>query len=119
MASRTEPSRAPEDAAAPTSSGVPVVVDEPLSDEKVSQLIEQFESEAPTRALDGPWRWVAGILAAALSLYALYWTQYSITTQIYRATFLMVALVLTFLLYPLRGRRSWIEFAAITLLGAA
>lgn len=119
MATRTEPSSGPEDAAAAAAGGgVPLVADEPLSDEKVSQLIEQFESEAATRTLDGPWRWVAGILAGSLSIYALYWTQYSISTQVYRATFLMLSLALTFLLYPLRGRRNWIEFGGIVLLGA-
>jgi len=92
--------------------------DAPLTEEELSQLIEQFESESPTRTLDGAWRLVAGLLAAGLALYALYWTQYSITTQVYRASFLMVVLALTFVLYPLRGRRSWGEFGLILLIGA-
>ena len=91
---------------------------ERISDEKVSQLIEQFESESPTRALDGAWRWIAAILAGGLSVYALYWTQYSITTQVYRASFLMVVLALTFVLYPIRDRRSWIEFGTVLATGA-
>jgi len=82
-------------------------------------LIEQFESESPTRTLGGGWRLLSGLLAGGLSVYALYWTQYTITTQVYRATFLLIVLALTFLLYPLRGRRNWIEFAAILAVGAA
>ena len=77
---------------------------EPISDEKVNQIIEEFESEAATRRLGGFWRIFVGILAAALSVYALYWTQFNITTQVYRASFLLVALVLTFVLYPMAKR---------------
>jgi TRAP transporter 4TM/12TM fusion protein len=77
---------------------------EPISDEQVSQIIEEFESESSTRRLGGFWRLLAGILASGLSIYALYWTQYNITTQVYRASFLMLALVLTFLFYPLAKR---------------
>jgi TRAP transporter 4TM/12TM fusion protein len=77
---------------------------EPISDEQASRIIEEFESESATRRLGGLWRLLAGVLAAGLSIYALYWTQYNITTQVYRASFLMLALVLTFLLYPLTKR---------------
>src|SRR5688572_30315117 len=81
------------------------ISDEAISDEAISeaqarQLIEQFESEASTRSLRGFWRLAAGLLAAALSVYALYWTQYSVATHAYRATFLLVALALSFMLYP-------------------
>jgi len=69
---------------------------EVISQEKVEQLIEEFENEAATRKLSGAWAWIAGIVAAALSIYALYWTQAIITTQVYRATFLMLVLALTF-----------------------
>lgn len=86
--------------------------DDRISDEQASKIIEEFESESPTRTISGPWRWIVGSIAAGLALYSLYWTQYSITTQVYRAAFLMVVLVLTFLLYPVRGRRGWIEFLA-------
>ena len=92
--------------------------DEAISDEQVSKIIEEYESESPTRPLVGAWRWVAAILAAGLSVYALYWTQYSIATQVYRASFLMVVLALSFLLYPLRGRRSWLELAGVLAVGA-
>ncbi|MCC7371825.1 MAG: TRAP transporter fused permease subunit [Chloroflexi bacterium] len=81
-------------------------------------MIEQFESESSTRSVSGPWRWIAAILAGSISVYGLYWTQYSISTHVYRATFLLLILALSFLVYPLRGRRSWLEFGGIVLLGA-
>lgn len=77
---------------------------EPIGDDKVSQIIEEFESESATRTLGGLWRMVAAVLAAGLSIYALYWTQFNINTQIYRASFLMIALVLSFLFYPMLKR---------------
>src|SRR5687767_15009159 len=77
---------------------------ESISDEQASRIIEEFESESATRRLGGLWRLLAGVLSAGLAIYALYWTQYNITTQVYRASFLMLALVLTFLLYPLTKR---------------
>ncbi|MBX7212581.1 MAG: TRAP transporter fused permease subunit [Thermoflexales bacterium] len=77
--------------------------DEPvISNEKVSELIEEFESEATTRSHSGWWRWIVGIVCAGLAIYSLYWTQYSIPTVDYRASFLLIVLVLTFLLYPMR-----------------
>jgi TRAP transporter 4TM/12TM fusion protein len=89
---------------------------EPISDEKVHQIIEEFEAESVTRHLSGVWRWVAGLLAAGLSVYALYWTQFNITTQVYRASFLMLALILTFLFYPmLRSDRKRIAVYDIAL----
>jgi TRAP transporter 4TM/12TM fusion protein len=78
---------------------------EPISDEQVSQIIEEFESEAQTRRLGGVWRLVAGVLAAGLSIYALYWTQFNTVPQVYRASFLAIVLVLTFLFYPF-GKRD-------------
>ena len=94
-----------------------VAAEERISDEQARRIAEEFESEAATREVRGPWRWVAGILAAGLAIYALYWTQYNITTQVYRASFLMIALALTFLLYPVGKRRGWIEFGGILLTG--
>lgn len=78
--------------------------DDLISEEQRSQIIEEYESESRVRQLSGLWRTVAGVLAAGLAVYALYGTQFSITTQVYRATFLMVVLVLTFLFYPLLKR---------------
>jgi TRAP transporter 4TM/12TM fusion protein len=75
----------------------------PLPEERVAALVEEFESEAPTRQPTGPVRWLAGALAVGLSLYALYWVVSIVEPQVYRVSFLLVALVLTFLLYPARA----------------
>ena len=54
----------------------------------------------PTRPLSGfPARLVT-VLAAGLSLYALYWVIGIVQPQIYRVSFLLITLVLTFVLYP-------------------
>ncbi len=86
--------------------------DEPLSAAQANRIIEEFESESPTRQFGGAWRWIAGVLAAGLAVYALYWTQFGIPTVVYRASFLLLALVLTFLLYPSfrRGGRAALAF---------
>ena len=50
------------------------------------------------------------MLAVGLSLYALYWVVAIVQPQIYRVSFLLLALVLSFLLFPAvkgsRGRAS-------------
>ncbi len=96
--------------------------EEALSDEQASRIIEQFESESPTRQVAGSWRLIVGLLCVALAVYALYWTQFSIVTQVYRASFLLLTLILTFLLYPALssdyarpGRRSLAIRVALTL----
>ncbi len=93
--------------------------DELLSNDKVAQIIEEFESESAVRSLRGIWRWIAAGLAVGLSVYALYWTQYSITTQVYRASFLLLVLVLSFLYYPMlkadRQRVRWYDLLLIAL----
>ena len=43
-------------------------------------------------------------LSAGLSLYALYWVLFIVQPQIYRVSFLLIALVLTFLLFPATAR---------------
>jgi TRAP transporter 4TM/12TM fusion protein len=43
---------------------------------------------------------VATILAVGLAIYALYWVLFVVQPQIYRVSFLLVALVLCFLLFP-------------------
>jgi hypothetical protein len=57
---------------------------------------------APVRRLGG----AAGALSAALSVglsgYALYWVLFIVQPQVYRVSFLLIALVLTFLLFPSR-----------------
>ena len=58
--------------------------------------------EAPARRLDGLVGRLATGLAVGLSLYALYWVIYIVEAQIYRVSFLLLALVLTFLWIPVR-----------------
>ncbi|MCU0490228.1 MAG: TRAP transporter large permease subunit [Chloroflexaceae bacterium] len=99
----------------------PAADDDSLSQDKLSQIIEEYESESATRKLSGPWAWVVGLLAAGLSIYALYWTQFSITTQIYRASFLMLILALTFFYFPMWKRdraRPTILDVALALIAA-
>jgi TRAP transporter 4TM/12TM fusion protein len=72
----------------------------------VEELIGKYDAEAPVRRLSGFTRYLAGGLAVGLSLYALYWVVGIVDTQIYRVTFLLVALVLTFLQYPARRGRA-------------
>ena len=48
----------------------------------------------------------ADALAALLSLYSLYWVLFVVQPQIYRISFLLVALVLVFLLFSAKGRRD-------------
>jgi TRAP transporter 4TM/12TM fusion protein len=65
---------------------------------------EGFESEASARKLSGAAGIVASTLTAGLSLYSLYWVVAIVEPQIYRVSFLLIALVLVFLLYPMRRK---------------
>ena len=88
-------------------------------------LIEAFEPEAPTRPLSGATDSLATALAVGLSLYALWWVVAVVQAQIYRVSFLLIALVLSFLAYPAvkgsRGRVTWVDWALIvaSILGLA
>ena len=62
------------------------------------------ESDVPTRGLGGATAQAATALAAGLSAYALYWVIGIVQPQIYRISFLLIALVLTFILYPATPR---------------
>ena len=64
-----------------------------------------ISEEATERKLRG---WQLGLtrtLAIGLSLYSLYWVLFIVQPQIYRVSFLLVALVLVFLLFPARASR--------------
>jgi TRAP transporter 4TM/12TM fusion protein len=61
-----------------------------------------LDPEAPAPKGTGWHGRLAGVLAAGLSLYALYWVLAVIPAQLYRIRFLLGCLALTFLLYPLR-----------------
>ena len=78
---------------------------ESTSQERLRAVAEDLESESRTRRLSGPAGWLARILTTSLSLYALYWVVGIVQPQIYRVTFLLVALLATFLLYP--ARAAW------------
>ena len=62
----------------------------------------EVEPETPTRTLTQPVATLVSLLAVGLSLYALYWVIGIIQPQIYRNTFLLIVLILTFLIYPAR-----------------
>ncbi len=68
-----------------------------------------LSDRSPTSVDDGGARAPAGaigtltaVLSVGLSLYALYWVLFVVQPQVYRVSFLLVALVLTFLMYPRR-----------------
>lgn len=76
----------------------------------LERAAEAFDSEAPSRSLSGFPGVAASVLAVALSLYALYWVVAIIDPQVYRVSFLLGALVLSFLMYPaMRGRRTGVS----------
>ena len=66
-------------------------------------VMEDLAFESPTRDLQGRTAAVATALTVGLSFYTLYWVVGIIQPQIYRLTFLLIALVLSFLFYP-RGK---------------
>ena len=66
---------------------------------------------SPGRRLAGPLGIIASALAVGLSLYALYWVLFIVQPQVYRVSFLLIALVLTFLSFPrARGSRSGVTY---------
>lgn len=79
------------------------------------------ESEASVRRLSGVPGLLAWALAVGLSIYSLVWVITIVQPQVYRVSFLLIALVLTFLLYPARhGQRlQAIDFLMIVLTLAA
>ena len=87
--------------------------------DRIPAAAEDLAFESPTRELGGLTGWVTAILSGGLALYALAWVVGVIQPQIYRITFLLIALSICFLLYP-RGRSDrtrvslldWILIAA-------
>jgi TRAP transporter 4TM/12TM fusion protein len=71
----------------------------------VTDPLEPFQ-ESPGRRLLGLPGSVAAALCIGLSLYSLYWVLFIVQAQVYRVSFLLVALVLIFLLFPARGTKS-------------
>ena len=58
------------------------------------------ELESPTRTLTGWTARFATVVATGLALYSLYWVVGIVQPLVYRASFLLIVLVLSFLLYP-------------------
>ena len=58
--------------------------------------------DGPVRSPSGVAGRIASALAVVLSAYALYWVLFIVQPQIYRVSFLLLSLVMTFLLFPLR-----------------
>jgi TRAP transporter 4TM/12TM fusion protein len=86
---------------------------------------EDPEAEGPTRIFSGRIAILVTALAAGLSLYALYWVIGIIQPQVYRVSFLLLTLVLTFLVFPAhprwRGQVMWLDWVLVgaTLLALA
>ncbi len=80
---------------------------------------EEISETAAARGLDGwPRRLVDG-LGLVVAVYALYWVVGIVAPQVYRPSFLLLALVITFLRYPGRARtRARIEAWDWVLVGA-
>ena len=82
-------------------------------------LPDDPEAELQTRRVSGWTARLATVLAAGLSAYALYWVVGIVQPQIYRVSFLLIALTLTFLLYPAhprwRARVVWHDWGLIAL----
>jgi len=98
-----------------------------LTAEELERLSADSEG-GPAQRAAGWLGWLTGAAAFGLSAYALYWTQFSVNTSLYRASFLAVVLSLVFILYPLvRGeprqpRRASLEeilFAGVAVLMVA
>ena len=89
----------------------------------VPAAAEDLAYEAPTRDLKGPAAAIARALSVALSAYALYWVVGIVQPQAYRITFLLLALALSFLLYPRgsrdRARVAWLDWCLIAVSAAA
>ena len=82
-----------------------LAVTAPLPDESAERLLEEFEPETAARRPSGPAGHVVTLLAAGLALYGLYWVVAIVDARAYRTSFLLVALLLTFLLFPARRSR--------------
>jgi TRAP transporter 4TM/12TM fusion protein len=78
----------------------------------VTTAPEDLAAESRTRELRGVVGGFATVLAVGLSLYALYWVVGIVQPLVYRVTFLGLALVLSFLFYPL-GRRDLARVTAL------
>lgn len=77
-----------------------------LSAEELERLSADSEG-GPAQRAAGWLGWVTAAGCFGLAAYALYWTQFSVNTTVYRSSFLALTLGLVFLVYPLvRGGRT-------------
>jgi len=72
-------------------------------------LTEEFEAEKPGRELGGFPKLLLSVAGVALSCYALFWVLNPVPAQIYRTSFLAIALAMTFILYKAWGSAREIE----------
>ena len=88
-----------------------------------AETFDDPEADVPSRKLQGRTATLATVLAAGLSCYALYWVVGIVQPQIYRVSFLLITLVLTFLVFPAhprwRERVTWTDWALATVSVAA
>ncbi len=98
-----------------------------LSAEELEKLSSDSEG-GPARRVGGWLGWLTGGVSFLVGALALYWTQFSITTSVYRSTFLTICLALIFVLYPLARpgadgapatRRPSVEELVVALIAAA
>jgi TRAP transporter 4TM/12TM fusion protein len=75
--------------------------------------------EAPRRRLTGWTGRLADVLAFSLAAYALYWVVGIVAPQIYRPSFLLIALFVTFLTYPAGSRATRVTLIDWTLIALA
>ncbi len=68
--------------------------------EPAGELRDESDEIVEARQLGGGVRRMVTVLAVGLSLYALYWVAAIVEPMVYRVSFLLVSLVLTFILYP-------------------
>lgn len=83
-----------------------------LSEEEFERLSSDSEG-GPARKATGWLGVVTSVAAFGLGAYALYWTQFSVNTTVYRSSFLAIALALCFLLYPLTTPQKPVRRASI------
>ncbi len=96
--------------------------DEPAvakSEEELREIVEEYEGK--TRKLTGPWALLVTGLAVFMSLYHLYAANATIVQHVHLTRHLMLALVLSFMLYPAtrrsmkRGAPSLVDLVMVTL----
>lgn len=95
--------------------------------EELEKLFFRFLEGGPARRVSGWLGWLTGGVSFFVGAMALYWTQFSITTSVYRATFLTVCLALIFILIRLPARsdgapvtrRPSLEELVVALIAAA